>query len=705
MKKVLAILLAFVLVISMMGFASADVKTFNVTIWVSGLAKELTEKQIENFNATNPYGIKFNATIVEVSEADAANQMIDDVESGGDLYCFAQDQLARLVSAGALASLNKQAGETVTANNSKVSVEAAKSGNDLYAYPMTADNGYFMYYDKSVIPETDIDSLEKLIADCEAAQKKLSFEIQDSAWYLASFFFATGCHSEWTTDEKGEFVSLDDDFNSENGLIATKGIKKLVDSSSLENSSDASQFGENAAVLVSGTWAYEEVKNYLGDNMGVADLPSFEVDGKEYHLGSYHGCKLMGVKPQTDTEKEEALQMLAQYLTDEECQTERYEELSWGPSNVKSQDSDAVKSNAGLAALNEQASYSVVQGQISGSWWGDASAICTDVQNATDEAGLQAALDNYDSKISQYKAETPELDKEELRLDDDGVLRYYVDGVFTAKTGLIDHGGDQLMIIDGVFYADVSGLMPADGLWYLIDGGVVIEDYNGLYNDPALGWWLVRKGVADVNYNGLWNDPVYGWWLVQGGTPAGSFTGLYFDEQHGWWLIANGQICFEYTGLWNDPAYGWWLISNGTIAQDYTGLWNDPQMGWWMIRNGTIAFDYNGLWNDVNVGWWLIQNGQICFDYTGLWNDPVYGWWLIRGGQVAFDYTGLWNDPNVGWWLIGAGTICWDYNGLWDDPNLGWWLIRSGTIAFDYNGEYDQFGNTWQISNGQLIQN
>ena len=143
----------------------------DIKVWVAEKAVDLTKKQIDDFNASNDAGIVFKYSVEAVSEADAATQMITDVEAGGDIFCFAQDQFARLVQAGALAKLGTKAAETVTAANDPGVVAAATSGDTLYAYPLTSDNGYFMYYDKSVIPEEDVDSLEKLIADCEAAQK------------------------------------------------------------------------------------------------------------------------------------------------------------------------------------------------------------------------------------------------------------------------------------------------------------------------------------------------------------------------------------------------------------------------------------------------------------------------------------------------------------------------------------------------------
>ena len=402
MKKVIALMLAMVMALSLCsaGFATGLEGTYDVTIWVAEKMVDLTKKQVEAFNASNEFGIVINPTIEPVSEADAATNMVTDVEAGADIFCFAQDQFARLVSAEALSQLGVGASEFVRTSNDPGVVAAATAGESLYAYPLTSDNGYFMYYDKSVVKEEDVDSLEAIIADCEAAGKYFAFEMNTSAWYLASFFFGTGCVSEWTTDDDGKFISVHDTFDSPAGLIAVKGMKKLVDSPYHLSSSSGTEFASGAAVVVTGTWDYTTVSDILGDNMGVADLPSFEVDGVSYHLGSFNGCKLMGVKPQTDPVKGAALHRLAQYLTNEECQMQRFEENAWGPSNLAAQASEAVQANPGLAALYAQNAYSIPQGQIHGSWWDVAKVIGDDVKAATDEAGLQAALDNYRDKIA-----------------------------------------------------------------------------------------------------------------------------------------------------------------------------------------------------------------------------------------------------------------------------------------------------------------
>ena len=407
MKKIIALLLVLVMALSLVACggteesnapaASAELAgTYDITMWVSekeGVA-ELTKTQIDAFMQANP-GIVINATIEGVTEADAGSKVIADVASAPDIYCFAQDQLARLVQAAALAPLGQGAQETVKAANDAGSVAAGTVAGTMYAYPMTSDNGYYMYYDKSIISDEDAESLEKIIAACEANNVKFRYALEN-AWYTASFFFATGCHSNWSMDTDGNFTAVDDDFNSANGLIAMKGMQKLAQSPAYDSNAD---IFTDAGVVITGIWNADAAAAHFGDNMGATDLPSFEVDGQSYHLGSFTGNKQMGVKPNTDAKKQAVLSLLAQYLTGEECQTQRYEQFQWGPSNKNAQASEAVQSNVSLAALAKQGEYGIPQGQIHGSWWDITKVLGADAKAATSDAELQAALDSYKATI------------------------------------------------------------------------------------------------------------------------------------------------------------------------------------------------------------------------------------------------------------------------------------------------------------------
>ena len=150
-----------------------------------------------------------------MGEGDAASNMITDVEGGADIYGFAQDQLARLVSAGAGDGSDRGLRRVHSEIARSGAVSAATMGDAIYAFPVTSDNGYFLYYDSSVV--TDPTSLEAIVADCEEAGKGFYMEI-NSGWYQTAFFFATGCELSYEADSAGNFTSANVTYASEEGL-------------------------------------------------------------------------------------------------------------------------------------------------------------------------------------------------------------------------------------------------------------------------------------------------------------------------------------------------------------------------------------------------------------------------------------------------------------------------------------------------------
>ncbi len=391
---------------------SSDVDTseIEITVWCPEEALELTESQLAAFNAE--YGTEITFTVEAVSEADAATNMITDVTAGADLYFFAQDQLNRLVKAGALTQVSTSIEEEIAAANDSASVEAVTSADGgMWAFPLTSDNCYFVYYDKSVITdESVLLNQTDLIAACEAAGKTLCFEITDSVWYSASYFFATGCESTWTYDADGNATDVTDTFDSDAGIIACKGIAELVSSSAFVNSAEASEFESDAAVVVSGTWSSSTVSEILGDNMGVTVLWSFTVDGTDYQLSPFTGNKLLGVKPQTDAVKAAYCQLVAQWLSNEECQLERFESNGWGPSNTNAQNSEAVLADEVLAVVTATGSFAIPQGSYPNAWWDAGKVIGASVQalgtaDPSDD-DLAAILATYQSNLDNILSTT-----------------------------------------------------------------------------------------------------------------------------------------------------------------------------------------------------------------------------------------------------------------------------------------------------------
>ena len=421
MKKTLAIVLALVMVLGVIACTPKSATTttepktetttsasselageYTITVWAAEKVVDLTKKQIEDFNNSNDMGIKFNATVEAVGEGDAATKMITDVEAGGDVYFFAQDQFNRLVQAGALGALGTKAAEFVQTSNVEAAVTAATTGDTFYAYPVTADNTFFVFYDKSVVKEDSLGDIAKMIADCEAAGKTFCFDLKNG-WYLPAFFFGTGCKSVWEADSDGKFLAVVDNFNSDKGFIAAKALNTVMSSDKFVSTSETSEFDNNAGFVVSGTWNTENAKSILGDNFGAAPLPKFVVDGTEYQLSPYTGSKLVGVKPHTDAKLNAACHQLAQYLTGEQAQVERFEAAGWGPSNIAAAQNEKVLSDAVLGSIAQQAPYSVYQGNIPGNWWGNSAQVLGEaLQKATNDDEIKAALVAYEESLGDY---------------------------------------------------------------------------------------------------------------------------------------------------------------------------------------------------------------------------------------------------------------------------------------------------------------
>lgn len=388
--------------------SNVQTKTYNIKVWAADNALNLTKKQLQRFKEQNSnYNINFN--VEAVAESEAANNMTTDIAAGADIFCFAQDQLSRLHIAGALSKINNQQKDTLTKENDNGSIEAATINQELYAYPLTSDNGCFMYYDKRYINATSTNNITDLIRDCTKNKKLFSYQLcKDGGWYNPGFFFATGCESIWHNDDKGKLTSYTDNYNSKNGLIAIKGMKELITSSVYNNASNvANAFGSNSAIVVSGAWDYQAAIKAIGEeNLRVAELPSFTVDGKSYHIGSFAGYKLVGIKPQNDSTKAAICSLVAAYLTNEECQLERFNELSWGPSNLKAQENEKVKANPALSALKAQSKYAKPQGQYPETWWDLSAAIGNDVLKAGASASddqLKIILNTYESGLNACK--------------------------------------------------------------------------------------------------------------------------------------------------------------------------------------------------------------------------------------------------------------------------------------------------------------
>lgn len=342
-------------------------RTVALTVWGAQEDEELLKELFASFQKQYAGQADFEITYQAQSESGCKDALLADLEGGPDVFAFADDQLAALAAAGALAPIEDAAG--LRSANLPAAVEAASVDGELYAYPLTADNGYFLYYNKAVFTEEDVQSFNRLVDAAAAAGKVVAMD-WSSAWYVYAFFGNTGMQ-----------VGINDDgitntctWNSTEGPIrgvdvakamldiaASPGFSNRVDTDFLAGVQDGS-----VAAGVSGVWNAVAVEEAWGENAGAAKLPTFDCAGQEVQMASFSGCKLIGVNaysPET-----EWAARLAQWITNENGQARRFAVRGQGPANIRAANSSEVQGSPAIAALLAQSEFSQLQ-RVGGKFW------------------------------------------------------------------------------------------------------------------------------------------------------------------------------------------------------------------------------------------------------------------------------------------------------------------------------------------------
>lgn len=390
MKKLLSLVLAVAMLICMSAPAMAD--TVTLKVWGSQEDQALLGELIEGFKAENA-DVEWDITLGVVGEPDAKARYLEDPAAAADVFAFANDQLIDLVNADALYEVTRNK-DAIVAANTAGSVESATLDDVLYGYPMTADNGYFLYYDKSVFTEEDVKTLDGILAKANEAGKKVLMDVSNG-WYIASFFLGAGCTLD--LDENGNQTC---DFNSEAGVAAGEAIRAFCADPAFMTGDDSviqGGIGDTIAAAVTGTWNADAIMEKLGENYAACKLPTFTCAGEQVQMGSFIGTKLVGVNTQSAYPVE--AMMLAEYITNEAAQNKRFELRAMGPSNINAAASEAVQANVALAALSAQSAFGTSQKLVLGSYWTPAEAFGLEMENKS-TADMQTLLDAMVAQIT-----------------------------------------------------------------------------------------------------------------------------------------------------------------------------------------------------------------------------------------------------------------------------------------------------------------
>lgn len=406
MKKLLALLLAVTMVLSMAVCASAA-DPISLVVWGAEEDQALLAELVEGFKAAYP-DQTFDIQIGVESESTAKDTVLTDVEAAADVFAFANDQLNDLVAAGALLDLSGQvsavlpayAGKTledVMAANGEGSVAASSKDGKLYAFPMGGGNNYFLYYDSTKVSAEQAQSWDGLLAAAEAAGSKVGMTFA-SGWYNASFFLGAGFIADMNED--GTTV-IDWNGTSSDGYTGVDVAKAMAEIAAnpgflaIADGDISNQIASKAVcAVISGTWDAGAAEAAFGEGYAATKLPTFTCAGSQVQMSCYSGFKLMGVNAYSKNSGWAVL--LAEYLTNESSQTARFNSRQLAPTNLNAAADEAVSSNIAIAASAAQDVYGSVQ-NVGGKYWDPTATFGQMVANGelstADEAAIQNVLD------------------------------------------------------------------------------------------------------------------------------------------------------------------------------------------------------------------------------------------------------------------------------------------------------------------------
>ncbi len=300
-----------------------------------------------------------------------------DPEGAADVFYFYSDQFRSLHDAGALQQIdifdsiyemyaNRKVKDIKNETLSSAIASVSYDGK-LYAIPASVCNGYFLYYDSSVLSANDVKSWDSLLAAADRAGKKVGMTM-DSGWYTSSFFYGAGFDTGLNADGS-TFINWNETADYSGAMVA-QAMLGIINHNAFLNiqdgySSSAFLTGEYCAI-VSGTWDQNNAQDAFGSGYAATKLPTYTISGEQVQQVAVIGYECVGVNPYSMNVGWAGL--LAEWITNEENQSIRYESRTMAPANVNAVSSSSIKENVAIYALMQQGEYGYNMVVGSGFW-------------------------------------------------------------------------------------------------------------------------------------------------------------------------------------------------------------------------------------------------------------------------------------------------------------------------------------------------
>ncbi|ALU20961.1 ABC transporter substrate-binding protein [Corynebacterium pseudotuberculosis] len=307
--------------------------------WLQSVEKKFEE-------AHPDYDITWKNSVVGADQA--ATTVNQDPSAAADVYVYANDRLGSLLDSGSVGELSDASMKQLS-EQAEDTIAASVKGQDGKAYGLPIEpNTWFMYYNKAKLNQEDIKSFDTMLS-----KAKVSFPMSNS-WYYPAFYAGAGASffGKDGLDEKAG-IKLGDKAGE-----VTKYLTSVVKNPNFVNDSEGSGIGGLANgsvdVVFSGSWYAKNIKKALGDNYGVASLPTFKLDGQDVQMKAFSGSKAIAYNPNTKNPK--AASEFAAFLASTESQKSHFDKNGVIPADKSLAKDAAIAADPVAVALFETVS-------------------------------------------------------------------------------------------------------------------------------------------------------------------------------------------------------------------------------------------------------------------------------------------------------------------------------------------------------------
>ncbi|MBR1471165.1 MAG: extracellular solute-binding protein [Lachnospiraceae bacterium] len=355
--------------------AVKEIPTIQISLWGDERYIPILEEAMQAFQAEHADEVVIDYRISKEGEDTCKETVLADPEGAADIFTFADDQMEELWKAGALLQIT-QGEEQVLASVGGYDSAAAKAAmrdGKLYAYPLSAGNGYFLYYNDAYFSGSDVLSLDRILEVAEENGKKFSMDF-GSGWYIYSFFKGAGLDMTAAEDGSANLCNWNATDTEYTGVDVAETMLALAGREGFINQSDDGFVAgvESGEVIagINGAWNAGKVEAAWGEHYAATKLPACTIAGDQVQMCSFVGYKMTGIN--AHTKYPEWCMRIAEYLTGEEYQLKRFEAVGECPAALNAAAEEEVQAAPAVAALGQQAEFGYAQNVLQPFW--DASA-------------------------------------------------------------------------------------------------------------------------------------------------------------------------------------------------------------------------------------------------------------------------------------------------------------------------------------------